>query len=286
MFKHIAIANDFSPFMDAILAQGKRLRHLYGAALSIIHIGEENSQQKEQLRKAIRRADLNEQSTQVFWETGDPVEKIVDIARQQGVDLLMAAANKKKNLLEYYTGSVARDVLRNAPCSVLLFVRPGEQAARFKNIVIKAGELEESRKSIHAGCLIGQQEKADQLQIIKQVKMYGFSMAVASEDTVDEYLETREELFEDEVQEVEQVLKENPTAGLSIDIKIVKEKYGPALTRITKKSKADLLIVAAPEEEPGLLAKVFTTDLEYLLKDLPCNLLMVQADRAESNESL
>lgn len=278
MFKHIAIAIDFSPFMDAILAEGKRLSHLYGAALSVIHIGKDDSQRKEQLREAILRADLGEQSTQIFWETGDPVEKIISIARGQEVDLIIAAASKKKNLLEYYTGSVAREMLRNAYCSVLLYVRPGEQPEGFRNIVVKAGEMEESRKSIHAGCLIGQQEKATQLQIIKQVKMYGFTMAVASEDTEEDYLETRESLFEDEVQEVEQVLKENPTAGLSIDVKIVKEKYGPALTRITKKNKADLLIVAAPEGEPGLLAKVLPTDLEYLLKDLPCNLLMIQAD--------
>lgn len=286
MFKHIAVAIDFSPFMDAILAEGKRLSYLYGTALSVIHIGEDDPQLKEQLREAIRKADLNEQSTQVFWEPGDPVEKIMSIACGQGVDLLIAAANKKKNLLEYYTGSVARDLLRNAYCSVLLYVRPGEQPAGFRHIVIKAGELEESRKSIHAGCLIGQQEKAGQLQVIKQVKMYGFTMAVASEGTAEEYLETKEELFEDEIREVEAVLDENPTEGLAIDVKIVKEKYGPALARITKKSRADLLIVAAPEGEAGLLAKIFPTDLEYLLKDLPCNLLMVQTDQAASGDSL
>lgn len=278
MFKHIAITIDFSPFMDAILARGKRLSQLYGAALSIIHIGEDDSRQKEQLREAMQRAGLDEQSTQVYWKAGDPVEEIIAVARKQGIDLLMAAANKKKNLLEYYTGSVARDMLRNAPCSVLLLVRPEEQAPGFRNIVVKAGEPEESRKSIHAGCLIGQKEEAAQLQIVKQVKMYGFTMAVASEDSAEEYRETREDLFEDEVQEVEKLLQENPTRGLSIDVRIVKEKYGPALVRIIKQTKADLLIMTAPEEEPGLLAKVFTTDLEYLLKDLPCNLLMVQAD--------
>lgn len=278
MFKHIAIAIDFSPFMDAILAEGKRLSHLYGALLSIIHIGEDEIQLQEQLREAMRRAGLEEQSTQLFWEAGEPVEKIMSIARKQGVDLLIAAANKKKNMLEYYTGSVARDMLRNSYCPVLLYVRPGEPPAGFKNIVIKAGEPEESRKSIHAGCLIGQKEKAAQLQIVKQVKMYGFTMAVASEDPADEYLETREDMFEDEIQEVEQVLEENPTERLAIDVKVVKEKYGPALVRICRKSKADLLIVAAPQGENSLLAKVFTTDLEYLLKDLPCNLLMVQTD--------
>lgn len=276
MFKHIAVAIDFSPYMDAILAEGKRLSHLYNASLSVIHIDEDDGRQKEELREAAFRAGLDENNTRIFWEAGNPVDTILSIAREQQVDLLIAAANKKKNMLEYYTGSVARDMIRNAPCSVLLYVKAGERAAGFKKIVVKAGETEESRKSIRVGCLIGQQEKAEQLQIIKQVKMYGFTMAMAGEGTVHEYHETREDLFEDEVEEVEEVLQEISTEGLSVEVKIVKEKYGPALARITKKSKSDLLVMAATEEEPGLLAKVFTSDLEYLLKDLPCNLLLAR----------
>lgn len=278
MFKHIAVAIDFSPHMEAMLAQAQRISLLYEAVLSIIHIGKDDQQEKKRLREAVQQAGIEEQKVKIFWEDGEPVEKIVAIAREQGVDLLMTAANKKKNLLEYYTGSVARDMLRNAPCSVLLLVRPGKPAVAFKNIVIKAGELEESRKSIPAGCRIGQKERANQLQIIKQVKLYGFTMSVASEGTVDEYQETKEDMFEEEIEEVEQVLKETTADRLPIEVKVVKEKYGPALTRITKKSKADLLLLAAPEEKPGLLAKVFTTDLEYLLKDLPCNLMMIKAN--------
>lgn len=276
MFKHIAVAIDFSPFMDAILAEGKRLSHLHHAALSVIHIDEGNGRQKKELEEAVLRSGLDEQNTRIIWERGDPIDKILIIAREQQVDLLIAAANKKKNMLEYYTGSVARDMIRNAPCSVLLYVNAGERTTGFKKIVVKAGEIEESRKSIRVGCLIAQQEKAAQLQIIKQVKMYGFTMAVASEGTADEYRETREDLFEEEVEEVEEVLQGISTEGISVDIKIVKEKYGPALVRITKQGKYDLLVLAASEEEPGLLAKVFTTDLEYLLKDLPCNLLLAR----------
>lgn len=277
MFKHLAIAIDFSPFMDAILAEGKRLSLLYGATLSIIHIGEDNSSLEARLGDALQKVGLGQQKPTIFWEAGDPAEKITAIARKQGIDLLVAAANKKKNLLECYTGSVARDMLRNAHCSVLLLVKPLEQPKGFKNLVVKAGEIEESCKSIRAGCLIGQQERARQLQIVKQVKMYGFTMAMASENNLDEYLETREDLIEDEKKEVEEVLKENDTKGLPIDVLVVKEKYGPSLARITKKMKADLLIMAAPEQASGLLAKVFPTDLEYLLKDLPCNLLLVTA---------
>lgn len=278
MFSHIAVTIDFSPYMEAILAEGKRLCQWYGGALSIIHIGEQDPQQKERLEKAFQKTGINPRTAQLFWQAGDPVEEIMNIVRKQGIDLLVAAANEKKDLVEYYTGSVARDMIRKAPCSVLLCVRPGEQAPGFRNILIKAGEMEESRKSIPAGCLIGQQEKAAQLMIVKQVKMYGFTMSVASQDSADEYQETKEKLFEDEIKEVEQVLEESPVEDLPIDIKVVKEKYGPALVRISQETAADLLIMAAPENEPGLMEKVFPNDLEYLLKDLPCNLMLVQAD--------
>jgi nucleotide-binding universal stress UspA family protein len=278
MFSHIAVTIDFSPYMEGTLAEGRRLSQLYGAALSVIHIGEDDLQQKKRLQKALRNTGINPQEVQLFWQTGEPVEEIMTIARDQKIDLLVAAANEKKNLVEYYTGSVARNMIRQAPCSVLLCVRQGEQTPGYRKIIVKAGEMEESKKSMPAACLLAQQEKAEILHIVKQVNMYGFTMAVASQDPAEEYQETKEKLYEDEIKEVEQVLEESPVEDLPIDIKVVKEKYGPALVRISQETAADLLIMAAPEREPGFMEKVVPTDLEYLLKDLPCNLMLVQAD--------
>lgn len=50
--------------------------------------------------------------------SGDPAEEIVKFA--DGNDLIVMANHGKKGVDKFMLGSVSRDVLRNAPCSVLV----------------------------------------------------------------------------------------------------------------------------------------------------------------------
>lgn len=278
MFKKIAAAIAFSPRMEAILSEASRLSQLFDAELILVHVGQKDDHKNKLLLQTMEKVSINPKNTSVIWESGDPAKSILATCRKQQVNLLIAGALQKENIFRYYTGSVARDILRKAPCSVLVLIKPSAKPEKFKKIVIHAGEKAEATHTISAGCLIGKQEMSSQLHILKELKMYGFTMALAGEDPEHEYAETRRRLVQEEIESVKELMACCSCEGLKINIKIVAGQYGAELARFSRQSKADLLIVAAPGRDLNILDRVFPHDLEHILADLPSNLLWVQGD--------
>lgn len=278
MFKKIAAAVAFSPRMDAILSEANRFQQMFEAELVLIHVGEENEDKKELLQQSILKAGINPELIKIFWEDGDPAKKIRSVCKKQQVDLLLAGALKKENIFKYYIGSVARKILRKAQCSVLVLIDPSEQPAAFKRIVMLAGDEDDRKQTITAGCLIGKKDQAKQLHILKEIKMFGFTMALAGEDSQQEYSDTRRNMVQDKIEEVNKLIAESPCEGLKINVKIITGKSGYELTKFTRNAEADLLIIDAPNRDLNIFDRMFPNDLEFILADLPSNLLLVQAD--------
>jgi hypothetical protein len=56
-------------------------------------------------------------------------------------------------------------------------------------------------------------------------------------------------------------------------------KKGYSIGHFAETSKADLLMVNSPDTKLGFLDRVFTHDLEYILSDMPCDILIVHSTR-------
>ena len=278
MYKKIAAAVAFSPRMDAILSEVSRLQKLFEGELILIHVGDETEEKRSVLLKSLQKANIEAGLTQVFWETGDPAKKIKSVCKKQKVDLLVAGALQTENIFKYYIGSVARKILRKAQCSVLVLIDPTLNPTPFQKIVIHAGDDNDAKKTISTGCYIGQRDHAKQLHILREIKMFGFTMALAGEDPEHEYSETRRKIMQEKIAEVKGLMADCPCEGLKINIKIVTGKSGFELSKFTRSAGADLLIVDAPKRDLNIFDRMFPNDLEYILADLPGNLLLVQAD--------
>jgi nucleotide-binding universal stress UspA family protein len=59
--------------------------------------------------------------------------------------------------------------------------------------------------------------------------------------------------------------------------KIISGKPGYAIASYARKKQADLLIVNSPDSKLGLIDRLFTHDMEYILADLPCDVLIVHS---------
>ena len=44
--------------------------------------------------------------------------------KKEQIDLLVLGALQQENIFKYYVGSIAREVTRKAPCSILLLIKP------------------------------------------------------------------------------------------------------------------------------------------------------------------
>nr|WKN36427.1 universal stress protein [Tunicatimonas sp. TK19036] len=276
MFKKLAIALAFSPRFEALLHEAKRVRDIFDAQLVIIHVGMQDGGKERLLQQKLKKIGFQEDQVTVIWKQGEPSRKILAVCRREKVDLLIAGAMKKENIFRYYIGSVARKILRKADCSVLMLINPSINPQPFKKIVINGGENDYLLSILKKGCEFGKIEKAAHIHVLREVRMYGLAMAVAGEEgNEDEYTETRRRLLEDEIRKVNSLLQRIDTSTLNINVKVFAGKPEHEIAKFSKRIEADLLILGAPDHKLSLIDRIFPHDLEFLLADLPSNLLVV-----------
>ncbi|AHM61809.1 universal stress protein UspA-like protein [Flammeovirgaceae bacterium 311] len=279
MFKKIAVAIAFSPRQQALIAEARRLQHRFDAQMVFIHVGERTADKERQLQAYLSEAGFGTEQVSVFWEEGDAVKLILSVCRKQQIDLLVAGALQKENIFRYYIGSIARKILRKANCPVLVLTEPSMNPLPYQNIAIHAGDRAEAVNAIQSGCMLGQLEQSRQIHIIKELKMYGLTMALAGEDPEHEYSEARRSLVQEEIATVQEVINRCPECrGLRINIKIAAGKSGYELAKFARSAEADLLVMEAPKHSMNIFDRIFPHDLEYILADLPTNLLLVPGD--------
>lgn len=274
MFKKIALAIAFSPRIEALIAEAKRLSEIFDAELILIHVGEKDEAQEVRLQETLQKLGI-QHGAQVFWESGKPANKIIQVCEEQDVDLLVAGALKKEGILQYYIGSIARKIIRKSTCSVLMLIEPLEVPTPFDKVVINGTQQEQTPRVIGRGLEWCKIDQAKQVFIVNEIKMYGMQMATAGEGGESEISNTRRKLVAEEVAYVEGILKNLDKGNLKVHIKITCGKWAVELARFATDVKADLLIVG-DEGKLGLLDRLFPHDLEEILADLPCNLLIVK----------
>lgn len=273
--RKIGLALAFSPRMEAIMAEAMRLVHLYNSHLVLVHVGDKSKEADEKVTQLISNYNLEKERIKILWKKGDPAESILKACHEEGVDLLIAGALRKENIMQHYLGSIARKILRKANCSVLMLTNPVLDPKPFSNIVVNAEDSAYVQEALSMACSIAEHDQAAWVHVVREVKLYGLSMAAVDDCTEEEYNEVRNGLLKTEIESVEQLLHKVPHAGVKINIKLLSGKSGFELSKFAQRKQADLLVVGASPRRFFLFDRVFTHDLEYIFQDLPCNLLIV-----------
>ena len=285
-FRKIAVAVAFSPRILALLSEAARLKVLWNSELHLIHVGSRSEGTENKLRRYIEEAGLADlPDVKIFWETGDPAERILARCKKEQVDLLIAGALKKEKLIRYYLGTIGRKILRKANCSVLTLINPSRNPVPFQNIVVNAENSNHIEDALRITCGIASADSAKWLHIVREIKMYGLTMSAASNTSATEYEALRQTLVQDEIKAVQKMLEAVPHAGLKINIKVISGKSGFELSRFAQRKSADLLVVGAPAKRFSLFDRVFPNDLEYVFADLPCNLLIVHPSKSKNRDN-
>jgi nucleotide-binding universal stress UspA family protein len=274
-FKKIALAIGFSPTSRALLKEASRLAYLFRAQLILIHVGTHGSEEESKMSELIQSVNVGDLNPIVLWKEGDPVKEILKVCSTENIDLLIAGALKKENLLQNYIGTVARKIMRKANCSILMIQNPNEQTGSVNNIVVNAEDSPYIEDAIKAGCYLGKMENAQWVHIARELKLLGLALSANEQCTEDEYHESMQGMVREEIDEVQKILARIPHENLKVNIKMLSGKSGYELARFAERKKAELLIVGAPARRFSLFDRVFPHDLEYIFANLPCNLLII-----------
>lgn len=275
MYQKIALAIAFSPRMEALIAEAKRLIEIFESELVLIHVGVKNPELERKLSEILKYKGLESTKVKTVWKEGKPAKMILKACEEENVDLLMLGALKKEGLLTYYLGSVARKVIRKAHCSVLTLIEPMLEPTKFSKVVINGTQLEVTPRVIAQGLKFCKVEGASQVHILNEIKLYGLQMATAGEGSEDEISLTRRKLVQEEIRYVQEILDGLDQSGLKVNIKVTAGKWAVELVRYCVTIEADLLVIG-DEHGYTFIDRLFPHDLEEVLSELPCNLLIVK----------
>jgi nucleotide-binding universal stress UspA family protein len=128
---HILYSTDFSTFSTQAYFHAIALAEHHEAVLTICHCVPPNTENsldywREQLEQ-IRPQNAAIMLRHVLLE-GDPAEKIVRYASDEGMNLIVMGTHGRNGEERTLMGSTAERVLREAPCSVLVIKMPQSQA--------------------------------------------------------------------------------------------------------------------------------------------------------------
>ncbi|HCZ34964.1 MAG TPA: universal stress protein [Cytophagales bacterium] len=274
-FKTIGLAIAFSPTAPAMLAEARRLAIYFQSKLVLIHVGDHGAEEEAKMKTLIADSGLNQHEVIVLWKSGEPVKQILTACKSEKIDLLIAGALKKENLVNHYLGTIARKILHKADCSLLMITRPSLDETSVKNIVVNAEDSPYIDHAIWAACHWNSSESS-WIHIVRELKLLGLALAANEQCNEQEYEHRKQQMLQQEIEVVEQKLKAIPNQQHKINIKIVSGKAGFELARFAERKEADLLVLGAPPRKFSFFTRVFPHDQEYIFNDLPCNVLMVQ----------
>ncbi len=275
-FQVIGLAIAFSPTARAMLAEASRLINQSKSKLILIHVGVHGPEEEGKINEMLLEARLNPSNVKVLWKSGDPVKEILKTCKEEKIDLLLAGALKKENLVNHYLGTVARKIMRKADCSVLMITNPSLESKPLKNIVVNAEDSPYAEHAIYAACHWNQAIPGTWIHIVRELKLLGLALSANEQCTEAEYAQSKQNMMREETAEVEKMLQRIPHDKLKINIKLLSGKSGFELARFANRKEADLLVIGAPRRRFSLFDRVFPHDQEYIFNDLPCNVLVVQ----------
>jgi nucleotide-binding universal stress UspA family protein len=141
--KGILVPTDFSETSDAALRYATQLALTLGARINLVHVpgktgehfeadfphGKFETATRERLASFLTKEELERLHPEYALRVGAPAEEIVRYADLCRADLIIMGTHGRSGVAHVLMGSVAEQVVRAAPCPVLLVRAPKQVAA-------------------------------------------------------------------------------------------------------------------------------------------------------------
>jgi nucleotide-binding universal stress UspA family protein len=274
VFKKIGIAIAFSPRLEALIAEASKMQVGLKSEMIFIHVGNKSNEDVITLNEYLEKYNLLNNS-KLIWQDGDTVETILNICEEEQLDLLVAGALEKESLINYIMGSVARKLSRKIKCSMLMLTEPKIESNPINYIVVEGSNNPKTENTIAVAIEIAKVFKVSNVDVIQETDLNKAALIRSDEFKENEMAMHKENLIQEEDKRLNYILSCNDCGSLKINIERIEGKPGYIITKYAREHHADLLVLNSPDRKLNLIDRVFPTDIEFALADLPCNLLLV-----------
>ncbi|HEY2139915.1 MAG TPA: universal stress protein [Chthoniobacterales bacterium] len=270
-YKKIAVASTFSPRFEQVLSEAKRIRDRLGSSLSLIYVGEETDETTKKFAAILNRLKLPDDSP-VHYGRGDPGDGILQAITENNVDLIVAGALEKESALHPFLGNVARRLLREAPCSVVLFTHPEAEPKPLRRIVFVVNYSDHAQRAFKETVTLAEVESTEFLYAIRVYTTFDEVRASTFVDTGDGA--PRPRTFEEEEEALEKFVLASGDTKVPIDARCIRGNTGFAASDFVKAVEADLLVVPVHKDENS--KERLPNHLAWIADVIPCNLWLVR----------
>jgi len=274
-FDKLLIGIAFSPNLKSNIFEAVRLANMFDAELVGVHVGTKSDEKKIALKALLTEADALKKPFKTIWKEGNPVNVILETTISEKIDLLILGAIQKENLFKYYVGSIARKITRKAPCSILLLIKPSIIRVACKHIVVNGLQEEKTEETIKTAFQISNFLQCNKITIVEEVSQAELHVKVSDDKTLRKANIAKERLSNREDQRVKHILETIDNKNITVKTQSIFGKRGYSIGHYAKVKRADLLIMNAPNKL-GFFDRIFPHDIEYILSELPTDVLIVK----------
>src|SRR5216110_3335264 len=269
-YKTIAVATTFSPRFRQVLAEAKRIRDRFSADLHLIHVGRRNGETASKFRAVLAELDLPANSP-IHYEQGDPAEAILGALAREKIDMLVACALEKEIVLHPFLGNVARRLVREANCSVMLFTHPQKNPKPLRRIVFIANHSQQGLVALKTTLMLAEAESCERLYVIGIITAFDEARASIAGDATGSARHKPNHGEEDPLEEF--VLSAGATE-VPIETRLIRGATGLAASDFVRSVEADLLVVPLPKSRETV--QRLPSNIAWVSDVIPCNLWIVR----------
>lgn len=252
-YKRAGVASTFSPTFTAVLAEADCFARHCGVELEVLHAAAFDEGKERRFRDALGR-DIT-----VRWvENEKPSRAIILAVNEFCHDLLIAGALQSEDADKPFTSGVARELLRHAPCDLLLVPHPVTEPKAPERVVFALDPGADS-EFLHRAAEVLRPKHA-----IIAATVTPFAAAIAA---------SRGQETENPEAWLDREAGILGASGIEVETTVVRSNTGYMFCEVVQGLEADLLIVNARSKKSHTGLPVH---LDWLYQVIPTRLLVVR----------
>jgi nucleotide-binding universal stress UspA family protein len=248
------------------------MRDRFSSDLQLIYVGERSDETTAKFGEVLNQLGLPGE-TAIHYEQGDPADTILHALRKHNIDMIVAGALEKEVVLHPFLGNVARRLVSEATCSVMLFTHPDTNPKPLRRIVFVADESysDHARSALQNAFGLAAAESSERLYVIRVLTTFDEARASRQSDASGDKKEKR---HDDDEAALENFVLSAGATEVPIETRCIRGNTGFAAADFVQSIEADLLAVAVPKPEGG--ESPLPPNIAWLTDVIPCNLWVIR----------
>jgi nucleotide-binding universal stress UspA family protein len=278
-FNTVLFGFAFSPSLEVNILETTRMAYFLNAKLILLHVGTKTDDKCAKIEALLQTIECPENQPEVHWVEGKPVPTILEACNRFSIDLLVLGALQHENMYQFYIGTIARNLTRKVNCSVLLLIKPSRIRVPCQHVVVNGFDDPSTPETIKKAFQMANILGAKQISIVEEITKKEVKVTVEDDRSLKRASLLKERLKRREESRVRNVVNSLPKSLLTpitVKIQSIFGKRGYSIGHYAEVVRADLLVMNS-QEKSGVLDRVFPHDIEYILSDLPTDMLIVRS---------